>query len=69
MNDGSGTLSLACGEVHGGNEPIHQAVALPGLHGVLYSHPCHGVRGGDVHYMSASASIRLFDTPSAARTS
>ena len=56
MDQASGTLSLACGEVHGGNEPIHQAVSLPGLHGVLYSHPCHGARGGDVHYMSVCGS-------------
>ena len=48
--------SLACGEVFGGNEPIHTAIDLPGLHGVLYSHPCHGARGGDVHYMSVCGS-------------
>jgi sigma-B regulation protein RsbU (phosphoserine phosphatase) len=56
MEQGSGTLSLACGEVHGGNEPIHRAVSLPGLEGVLYSHPCHGARGGDVHYVSVCGS-------------
>jgi serine phosphatase RsbU (regulator of sigma subunit) len=47
---------LACGEVSGGNEPIQTAIALPGLHGVLYSHPCHGARGGDVHYLSVCGS-------------
>jgi sigma-B regulation protein RsbU (phosphoserine phosphatase) len=48
--------SLACGEVFGGNEPIHTTIELPGLHGVLYSHPCHGARGGDVHYVSVCGS-------------
>ena len=48
--------TLACGEVFGGNEPVHTAIELPGLHGVLYSHPCHGVRGGDVHYLSVCGS-------------
>ncbi len=50
------TRSLACGEVFGGNEPVHTAIELPGLHGVLYSRPCHGARGGDVHYMSVCGS-------------
>lgn len=49
-------LSLACGEVSGGNAPIHQPVTLPGLQGVLYSNPCHGARGGDVHYVSVCGS-------------
>jgi sigma-B regulation protein RsbU (phosphoserine phosphatase) len=48
--------TLACGEVFGGNEPVHTAIELPGLHGVLYSHPCHGARGGDVHYLSVCGS-------------
>jgi serine phosphatase RsbU (regulator of sigma subunit) len=48
--------TLACAEVFGGNEPIHTAIDLPGLHGVLYSHPYHGARGGDVHYMSVCGS-------------
>ena len=56
MTQASGTLSIACGEVHGGNEPIHRAVSLPGLDGVLYSHPCQGARGGDVHYLSVCGS-------------
>jgi serine phosphatase RsbU (regulator of sigma subunit) len=48
--------TLACGEVFGGNEPVHTTIELPGLHGVLYSHPCHGARGGDVHYLSVCGS-------------
>ncbi len=51
-----GVLSLVCGEVHGGNQPIHTRVVLPGLKAVLYSHPCHGERGGDVHYLSVCGS-------------
>ncbi len=43
---------LICGEVRGGNEPVWTVVDLPGLAGVLYSHPCHGESGGDVHYCS-----------------
>jgi len=41
-----------CGDVRGGNEPVWTVVDLPGLAGVLYSHPCHGESGGDVHYCS-----------------
>jgi serine phosphatase RsbU (regulator of sigma subunit) len=45
-------VGLVCGEVRGGNEPVWTIVDLPGLAGVLYSNPCHGVSGGDVHYCS-----------------
>ncbi len=48
--------TLACGEVFGGNEPIHTVIDLPGVHGVLHSHPYHGARGGDVHYVSVCGS-------------
>jgi phosphoserine phosphatase RsbU/P len=48
--------TLACGEVFGGNDRIHTAIELPGLHGVLYSHPHHGAKGGDVHYLSVCGS-------------
>ncbi len=46
------SIALICGEVRGGNEPVWTVVDLPGLAGVLYSHPCHGESGGDVHYCS-----------------
>lgn len=45
-----------CGEVAGGNAPVHTSVALPGLRGTLYSRPCQGARGGDVHYLSVCGS-------------
>src|SRR5690349_804852 len=45
-------VGLVCGEVRGGNEPVWTVVDLPGLNGVLYSNPCHGASGGDVHYCS-----------------
>ncbi len=45
-------LTLSCSEVWGGNRPIASPVQLPGLSGVLYSRPCAGGRGGDVHYLS-----------------
>jgi serine phosphatase RsbU (regulator of sigma subunit) len=47
---------LACGEVRGGNEPVFTEVLLPGLEGTLYSSPCHGPQGGDVHYLSVCGS-------------
>ena len=47
---------FSCGEVRGGNDPIHEQVELPGLRGVLYSSPCGGGRGGDVHYLSVCGS-------------
>lgn len=49
-------LRLVCSEVWGGNRPIHRAVDLPGISGVLFSQPCEGGRGGDVHYMSVCGS-------------
>lgn len=49
-------LHLACSEVWGGNRPIATPVELPGLRGVLYSRPCQGGRGGDVHYLSVCGS-------------
>lgn len=45
-------LQLVCSEVWGGNRPIHAPIELPGIRGVLYSNPCHGPNGGDVHYLS-----------------
>jgi sigma-B regulation protein RsbU (phosphoserine phosphatase) len=47
---------FACGEVRGGNDTIHTQVALPGLRGVLYSRPCVGATGGDIHYLSVCGS-------------
>lgn len=45
-------LRLVCSEIWGGNRPICSPVELPGIAGVLYSNPCHGDHGGDVHYLS-----------------
>lgn len=47
---------FACGEVRGGNREIYEPVALPGLQGVLYSRPCSGESGGDIHYLSVCGS-------------
>jgi len=47
---------FACGEVRGGNGTIHAQVTLPGLRGVLYSRPCAGATGGDIHYLSVCGS-------------
>jgi len=35
---------------------VHEDVRLPGLRGVLYSRPCDGAHGGDVHYLSVCGS-------------
>ena len=47
---------FVCGEVRGGNEPIHERIELPGIRGMLYSHPCRGASGGDIHYLSVCGS-------------
>ena len=47
---------LACGEVRGGTTPVYDRFALPGLRGVLYSRPCSGASGGDIHYLSVCGS-------------
>jgi len=47
---------FTCGEVRGGNGVTHHLVDLPGLHGVLYSRPCQGAHGGDIHYLSKCGS-------------
>ena len=47
---------LVCGQVRGGTTPVHERVALPGLRGVLYSRPCSGASGGDIHYLSVCGS-------------
>jgi serine phosphatase RsbU (regulator of sigma subunit) len=52
MPQPSPAIGLVCGEVRGGNESVWTVVDLPGLAGVLYSNPCHGAQGGDVHYCS-----------------
>lgn len=43
---------LVCAEVWGGNRPINAPVRLPGIRGRIYSRPCAGGRGGDIHYLS-----------------
>lgn len=47
---------LACGEIRGGTTPVYERVVLPGLRGVLYSRPCSGASGGDIHYLSVCGS-------------
>ncbi|MHC5029101.1 MAG: hypothetical protein ACYTGR_20310, partial [Planctomycetota bacterium] len=49
-------MSLVCGEIHGGNRTVETSVDLPGMRGVIYSRPCDGGRGGDVHYLSVCGS-------------
>lgn len=49
-------VRIECAEIWGGNHTIYAPVALPGLHGVLYSRPCSGGRGGDLHYLSICGS-------------
>lgn len=47
---------FVCGEVRGGNDIIHERIELPGLRGMLYSRPCRGATGGDIHYLSVCGS-------------
>lgn len=47
---------FVCGEVRGGNNIVHERIELPGLRGLLYSRPCHGASGGDIHYLSVCGS-------------
>lgn len=49
-------LQLVCTEVWGGNQLIDAPVQLPGVRGRVYSRPCTGGRGGDVHYLSVCGS-------------
>lgn len=64
MNENRGPASapstpltgFACGEIRGGNSEIYAPVMLPGLRGVLYSRPCSGSSGGDLHYLSVCGS-------------
>jgi sigma-B regulation protein RsbU (phosphoserine phosphatase) len=56
VSNHSPTTVLACGELRGGNEPVFSEVELPGLRGVLFSNPCVGASGGDVHYLSVCGS-------------
>ena len=55
-NEPRASSGFVCSEIRGGNEPIHDRVEMPGLSGVLYSNPCRGAGGGDLHYMSVCGS-------------
>jgi len=52
----SPTPEFYCAEIWGGNRAINGPIELPGVHGWLYSHPCEGGRGGDIHYVSLCSS-------------
>lgn len=47
---------FVCAEIWGGNRPIDAPVELPGLRGWVFSQPCAGGRGGDIHYLSICSS-------------
>ena len=55
-NVSSDPVRLVCSEVWGRNRPVHIPIELPGVRGVLFSRPCDGGRGGDVHYLSVCGS-------------
>jgi serine phosphatase RsbU (regulator of sigma subunit) len=38
--------------VWGGNRPIHAPIDMPGIQGTVYSQPCGGGKGGDIHYVA-----------------
>lgn len=52
----AGAREFTCAEVWGGNRFVSRPVHLPGIDGYLWSHPCVGGRGGDVHYLSICGS-------------
>lgn len=53
---GGESVSLVCSEIWGGNRSVHGPVELPGMRGFLFSQPCDGAHGGDVHYLSVCGS-------------
>lgn len=55
-------LEFVCSEIWGGNRPVNRPIELPGVVGRLFSKPCDGGRGGDVHYMSICGSGLLSRT-------
>ena len=56
---GSEAVGLVCNEVWGGNRAFSGPIELPGMRGILFSEPCEGARGGDVHYLSVCGSGQL----------
>ncbi len=50
------SVGLVCSEIWGGNRAFYGPIELPGIRGVLFSQPCKGARGGDVHYLSVCGS-------------
>lgn len=50
------TMEFVCSEIWGGNRPINRPIHAPGLRGRLFSKPCSGGSGGDVHYLSVCGS-------------
>lgn len=60
MTTNQETYGLACLEVWGGNRPVNQELALPGLAGWLFSQPLPGSAvGGDVYYLSLCSQGQL----------
>ncbi len=47
---------FVCAEIRGGNRVVDSDIELPGLRGHLFSQPCGGGRGGDVHYLTVCGS-------------
>ncbi len=52
----SSAANFYCAEVWGGNRVADGAIEVPGAHGWVYSRPCEGGRGGDIHYVSLCSS-------------
>jgi len=47
---------MLCAEIRGGNRAVDGPISLPGVRGWLYSQPCNGGRGGDIHYLAVCGS-------------
>jgi sigma-B regulation protein RsbU (phosphoserine phosphatase) len=47
---------FVCAEIWGGNRAVQAPIELPGIRGWVFSQPCEGGRGGDIHYLSICSS-------------
>jgi sigma-B regulation protein RsbU (phosphoserine phosphatase) len=56
VSDREPATRMECAQVYGGTQAARMPIALPGLEGFVYSQPCHGAAGGDIHYLSICGS-------------
>ena len=60
VQDAPDTMTMACLEVWGGNEPVDTALRVPGLEVWVYAVPFgNSQAGGDVHFVSSCGTGRI----------